>query len=539
MRAHICFRCNVEPAYGGYSPTSTTQRTRRRHLMRAVDRGVIANVVGNAWVALMALVFSPLYIRYIGIEAYGLIGVFAMLQVLISVFDLGAGRTITHEAIRYRSGRRSAQSVRDLQFTFAVAYFSIAIVVSVCLFLAAPWLSRHWLNLGDLPHADAVLALRLAAVVIGLRWLCGVHRSILIGTPAVVWVNANAAAFATVRGVSSVIVAVFVSSSVQAFFVLQLLLTGCELVVMAWRLRSALPVAPSGARFSVHSLRPIWRFSAGVTLITAVSVIGSQLDKIALSQFLPLRDFGYYALASALAGSARMFSYPASQAHLLFATFIEREQRDGLIAAFHRCSQLVALLLMPPCVVLCLFADRVMILWGLDSDAVAAFSPVVSLLVIGTLLNGLMTLPYALQLAQGRTRTFLWLNVGILVTYVPLLWIGVQVAGGPGAAAAWALVNLGYVVVGAPLLLNAIPSPERWRWVRQDVLVPLAVMVAVAGAIRDLAPELSSGGEFANAACILVLAGVTTLAGAAASTCAGRELITAAIGRFRLLTARR
>lgn len=46
----------------------------------AFKRNLIANYLGQSWTALMGLAFIPLYIKYLGIEAYGLIGLFALLQ---------------------------------------------------------------------------------------------------------------------------------------------------------------------------------------------------------------------------------------------------------------------------------------------------------------------------------------------------------------------------------------------------------------------------------------------------------------------------
>ena len=45
----------------------------------ALKRNLIANYLGQCWVGVMSVVFIPLYIQYLGIEVYGLIGVFAVL----------------------------------------------------------------------------------------------------------------------------------------------------------------------------------------------------------------------------------------------------------------------------------------------------------------------------------------------------------------------------------------------------------------------------------------------------------------------------
>ncbi|MBS1199036.1 MAG: polysaccharide biosynthesis protein, partial [Proteobacteria bacterium] len=39
-------------------------------------RNLIANYLGQGWAAIMGMAFVPLYIKYLGVESYGLIGLF-------------------------------------------------------------------------------------------------------------------------------------------------------------------------------------------------------------------------------------------------------------------------------------------------------------------------------------------------------------------------------------------------------------------------------------------------------------------------------
>ena len=42
----------------------------------SLKKNFVANYFGQGWQALMGLAFVPVYIRYLGIESYGLIGIF-------------------------------------------------------------------------------------------------------------------------------------------------------------------------------------------------------------------------------------------------------------------------------------------------------------------------------------------------------------------------------------------------------------------------------------------------------------------------------
>ena len=56
----------------------------------------------------------PLYIKYMGPEAYGLVGFFAMLQAWFNLLDMGLTPTIARETARFRGGATDALSYRRL-----------------------------------------------------------------------------------------------------------------------------------------------------------------------------------------------------------------------------------------------------------------------------------------------------------------------------------------------------------------------------------------------------------------------------------------
>ena len=50
--------------------------------------------------ALMSFAFVPLYIRFMGMEGYGLIGVFTTMLAIFALLDLGLGLTVNRELAR-------------------------------------------------------------------------------------------------------------------------------------------------------------------------------------------------------------------------------------------------------------------------------------------------------------------------------------------------------------------------------------------------------------------------------------------------------
>ena len=63
----------------------------------SLKSNIIANFVGNGWGAIISIIFVPIYLKYIGAEGYGLIGIFASLQVVLSLLDSGLSTTLNKE----------------------------------------------------------------------------------------------------------------------------------------------------------------------------------------------------------------------------------------------------------------------------------------------------------------------------------------------------------------------------------------------------------------------------------------------------------
>src|SRR5690242_972555 len=105
---------------------------------------ITANVAGTFWQALVALVFIPLYIKYLGIESYGLIGIFATLQGISALLDVGLGDTLTREMARLSVLPGKEQETRDLVRTLETVYWAIAAFAGIVIVAAAPFIERYW-----------------------------------------------------------------------------------------------------------------------------------------------------------------------------------------------------------------------------------------------------------------------------------------------------------------------------------------------------------------------------------------------------------
>lgn len=503
----------------------------------ALKKNVLANYLGQGWRVLMSLAFVPLYIKYLGIEAYGLIGIFAILQAWLSLLDMGMKPALGREMARFTGGAHKPQSIWDLLRSIEIIAIAIAGLIAIGIWAASGWLAADWVRAEKLPVALVAKAFALMGAITALQFVESIYTSSIAGLQRQVLQNVVASLMATVRGLGVVGILIWVSPTINAFFIWQGLISLVTVAVFAGVVYRVLPLPPRPACFSMPALIGIWRYAAGMVGITLLTLLLTQVDKLLLSRLLSLESFGYYALAGVVASALYRLTGPITTAfYPRFTELAMRGDDNALRAVYHQGAQLVTVLMGAAAVVLMIFGGRVLLLWTSAPALAQQVAPLMTVLALGTLFNGLMWIPYQLQLAHGWTALTIKVNsvaVGILIPAI--LWV-VPAYGAIGAAWVWVTLNAGYILFGIYFMHRRLLPTEKWRWYRQDVVVPLAAATATAWLCRWAMPEdLGRLGEFGV---LLVSSGCVLIAAALTAPMVRHQLAQHVPGRIKEITAR-
>ena len=442
--------------------------------MSQLKANIAANYLGQGWRAIMSLAFVPLYLKYMGIEAYGLIGIFAILQASLSIFDVGMKPALGREMARYTGGAHNDQSIWDLLRSIELLSSFIVIAIAIFIWAISNWLATDWVRVPTLSQAIIAQAFSLMGIVAALQFLESIYVSSLAGLQRQVMQNSVTGIMATIRGVGAAGVLIWVEPSTRAFFIWQAICSVVSLVVSRAVVYRALPIPPRPARFSPVALAGIWRFAAGMLGITILALLLTQVDKILLSRLLTLKLFGYYALAGVVSGSLGVLVAPISAAY--YPKFIEllvMRDNAALSQVYHQGAQLVTVMVGSAAVMLMVFREQILFLWTGDEVLAHQVGPIMSVLALGTFFNCLMWIPYQMQLAAGWTSLTIVINSIAVGIFVPLiLWL-VPIYGSISAAWIWVGINGGYCIVGVQFMFRRLLVKEKWAWYRTDVSIPL------------------------------------------------------------------
>lgn len=458
--------------------------------MSRIKKNIAANFAGSLWTALVSLLFIPIYLNFLGVEAYGLVAIFSTLVAMFAVLDMGLIQTLTREIARLAVLPDSNRDMRDLLRTLEIPYVGMGLIIGIVVVLTAPWIANEWVNSQTLPTHAVETAVSLMGLMIAIQWPIGFYSGGLSGLQEQVVLNFVNGAIATVRGIASALVLWQLAPTIEAFFWTQLGVSVVHISIVRLLLWQKIPVDPLPPRFRSDLLRGIWRFSAGVTGIGLISSLLMQLDKIILSKLLSLDVFGYYAIANVVSMNVyRLFGPIYSAIYPQLTNLVALGSRKELAAFYHKSAQFLAVATFPAVAVLIFFSNDLIRIW-LQSPATAdAAAPVASILVIGTLLNGIMHIPYGLQLASGWTSLALRFGIISVFLFGILLLVLTKSYGIVGAAMAWPIQQALYLVFTVPLMHRRLLPDEQRRWYWADVSYPLTLAVAPVAIAWQLKPD--------------------------------------------------
>ena len=457
----------------------------------------------------MELAFIPVYIKYMGIEAFGLIGLFAVLQAWLALLDMGLAPTLAREMARYTGGDRSTQSIRDLLRSVEALAIIIALLIAGGVVLGSNWIVTVWLNTGALPTQVVVHAFAIMGIVAALRFIESIYRSAMVGLQCQVPYNIVKSIMATFRGLGVVGILVWVSPTIEAFFYWQAAMSVITVAIFIRLTYVNLPEASLGGRLSLQELRGVWRFAGGVAGITVLALVLTQVDKILLSNLLTIGEFGYYALAYTLASGLYVLIGPITQAfYPKFCELHAQKQKILLAQNYHKGAQFVSVIAGSAAAVLMFFSETFLKLWTQDDSLAEQVSPLLRLLVLGNLLHGLMYIPYQMQLAHAWTSISIYTNSIAVLFIIPAIIWSVPRYGTIGAAWVWVMLASGYCLVAVHFFYRRIMTKEKWHWYIKDVFLPLSAAVLSVGLVKVIWPEQNT--VFSQSA-VLVVASVIAL----------------------------
>jgi O-antigen/teichoic acid export membrane protein len=441
---------------------------------------ILANYVGKYWSSFLGLLLVPVYLHYLGVESYGLIGAFTSLVSFLGLLDLGLSATVMREvALRNAVPERQA-TIPDLLRTVEVIYWGVGVGLLLLMLPLTQLIATNWLQADKLDLTTVKLSVLILGINLAVQWPKTPYFGTLMALEKQVAVNCLEGGLNTLRWLGAVVVLAWISPTLIAFLLWQTAIAILQVLLfwqLAWRV---IPKFSSSPRFKWDILRQTWQYTAHMSGTTIVVLLLMQTDKILLSKLLSLEQFGYYVLANTLSNQLFQVFYPfvSALAPRLTALVAQEDERQ-LARVFHKSSLFVSVLTAPAAAALIFFAPLILELWTRSPQVAQNASAPLSLLVFGTLMNGMMHLPYQLQLAIGKPEIMFVVNICFVLILVPAIFVVVPYWGMAGAASIWAVLNTFYYIGISRITHHYVLRKEYLSWLIYDTFIPIMLSFAI------------------------------------------------------------
>ena len=415
----------------------------------SLKNNIVASYTSQIYLIFISIAILPIYIKYMGPEAYGLVGFFAMLQGLFNLLDFGLTPTISRQTAQYNAGVETALNFRRLFRALSLIFLVIAVLGGSALYLLDNYIATHWLKLDNLNIDDVLFCLEVMAICVALRWMTGLYRGVISGFEHIVWLSVVNSIIATLRFPGVLLYMYYFGFTIKSFFVFQLVIALIEFIVLAAKSFQLLPKVSTKEfiGWSIKPVKPLLGFALTIAVTSSIWVLVTQLDKLVLSGILPLSDYGYFTLAVLVAGGVLQLSAPISGPIMPRLARLHAEAKyKQMVQTYLDATQFIAVIVVTSGIVLAGLAKPVLYAWTGDIELTIKTAPVLILYALGNALLSLVAFPYYLQYAKGNLKYHFIGNLVLIIVLIPSVIWAAKKYGAVGAGWIWLITQAIYLI---------------------------------------------------------------------------------------------
>jgi O-antigen/teichoic acid export membrane protein len=402
----------------------------------------IANLIGKFWSIISNFIFIPIYISILGFESYTVITLTLVISGFLVVIDSGFSGTLTREFSRKDSTINDKVKV----YSTLVVIFSFLILSLLIIFLFSfGTFSSYFSTLHSQLNLDFSVILLFIILDIVSHLYIRFYSAVLLGLEGHVKLNFLNIFFSIFRS-GLVIIVISFFPSLLAFFVWQGFSSIVFLIIFKFSLKKTFireSLFMNRGLFDFNYLKKISNYGFGITLISIVSVINNQLDKILISTFLSLEVLGYYTLALTISSSITALTTPFLTTFLprFTALFSQKKQTNALIL-FHNLGKVISILSFSFFSIMFFYHKDLLYIWTGDSDLTSRVSEYVVLTSLSYSFIAVSISPFIISLANGYTKLNNILGLLSLFLTIPGYVVSIYHFGATGAAFTFCFVQV-------------------------------------------------------------------------------------------------
>ncbi|EAU5528322.1 oligosaccharide flippase family protein [Salmonella enterica] len=441
--------------------------------------------------AIVGIAIIPMYLSMLGSAGFGLVSFFTLLQTLLVVLDLGISSTLSREvAILKTESTYFSVFIKILTFVMLLFVF-VSFMITFFMYIFRDTIATKWLNTSELSLNDVEYSLAIIGIIISLRWCAGPFKSVILGCEEQIKFNLVNIIVTTLRFIVVIPVMYYYGKNVRVFFTYQLVAAVVEFllffILFLYSLKGIKKLIPNKLfRCSIskevfyNELKRIAKFSLGIAITSFIWIAVSQADKIILSKYLNISEYGMFSAAATIAGGILILSTPISQAILpRMSSLHSKGDFEGLYKVYALSTKTVVSLLAPIAFVMASNAKSLLFMWTANEHLANYSAQILVLYSLGNLFFAIAAFPYYLQYAFGKLKLHILGNFLFVIIIIPSLIFSIRTYGVIGAGYVWLIQNVFFMFFWCWFIHGRFIRTKRISWLFNEVVLTLLPSIVV------------------------------------------------------------
>jgi len=457
----------------------------------SLKKNTIANYIGQFYTMFIGIFMLPFYLKYLGAEAYGLVGFFTVLMSWMVLLDLGLSTTLARETAKLKDKLNGLLELKKMTLSIELFFVIISVFIFSVMFFGSSWISTHWLSVKELSYETVESTVKIMAFMIVLRWFVGLYQGTIIGFEHHIWLNIYKVVFATLKFFGAFLLMVYVSSDIVHFFYFQLIVAIFEFIVIKFKVDSYMKVSQKVSP-SFMTLKQIAPFALSIAYTSGIWVFITQLDKLMLSHYLPLNEYGFFTLIILVSGAILQIFQPIGQAILpRMTSLLSNGQEKEMITLYHKATQIVAIVVLSVSGMVAVFAYELLYAWTGNIEASQWAAPILFWYALGNGAVALLSFQFYMQYAHGNLKYHVKGNTYFGFVQIIVVILAVHFYGALGAGIAWFGLQTFFLLWWPGFIHSKFAPGIHKNWVFKDILPSLLMSLFYLFLIKNLGIDFS------------------------------------------------
>ena len=423
----------------------------------------------------------PFYLKYLGAEAYGLVGFFTMLMSWMVLLDMGLTTTLQREIARLKDKVNGLLELKTLAASIEVFFLIVGIVLVFTIFLGSNWIATNWLDVKELSIDTVAICIKLMAFMIGFRWFVGLYSGAVMGFEDQVWLNKYKIIITSFKFIGSYLLIVYITDNIIHFFVYQLIIGITEYSIIKIKLNNYF-YKVENAKLSFSALKEVAPFALGIAYTSGIWVFVMQLDKLMLSHYLSLKEYGYFSLVVVISNAILQLFQPIGNAILpRMASLLSNDKDSEMIALYHKSTQLVAIIIFSTSGMVAFFSYDLIYSWSGSVEAAKWAAPILFWYALGNAAVALLSFQYYMQYAHGNLKYHIRGNTVFGFFQIALIVYAVHFYGAVGAGITWFGLQTFFLLFWPGYIHGKFAPGIHKDWIVKDILPILLTSILYIG----------------------------------------------------------